>query len=82
MFINLMDNVIKFSPEDSEILLRLWKEDDFIKMSVKDFGQGMNEEQINHIFDRFYKQDLNNPNGVGLGLSIVHEIARRHDTQI
>ena len=51
-------------------------------MSVKDFGQGMNEEQINHIFDRFYKQDLNNPNGVGLGLSIVHEIARRHDFQL
>ena len=46
MLINLMDNAIKFSPEDSEILLRLWKEDDFIKMSVKDFGQGMNEEQI------------------------------------
>lgn len=82
MLINLMDNAIKFSPEDSEILLRLWKEDDFIKMSVKDFGQGMNEEQINHIFDRFYKQDLNNPNGVGLGLSIVHEIARRHDFQL
>ena len=35
MLINLMDNAIKFSPEDSEILLRLWKEDDFIKMSAQ-----------------------------------------------
>ena len=79
MFINIMDNAIKFSPEKGNIYLHIWEEDDQIKVSVKDEGQGMDSEQLDHIFDRFYKQDENNPSGVGLGLSIVHAIARHHN---
>lgn len=79
MFLNLTDNAVKFSPEGSTVTLFFESGTTNVKTGVRDRGSGMTQEEVEHIFDRFYKRDEENPTGVGLGLSIVREIAKRHD---
>lgn len=79
MFLNLMDNAVKFSPQGSTVTLFFESDENCVKTGVRDHGSGMSREEVEHIFDRFYKRDEENPTGVGLGLSIVREIAKRHD---
>jgi signal transduction histidine kinase len=70
---NLISNAIKFSYNDSEIKVRVWKENDLVNISVTDFGTGISEANQKIIFDRFKRLDsgINSINrGHGLGLSI------------
>ena len=70
---------MKFSPEGSTVTLFFHSDENSVRTGVRDQGSGMSPEEVEHIFDRFYKRDEENPTGVGLGLSIVREIAKRHD---
>lgn len=70
---NLISNAIKFSSEKSKVELNVWLEKNTLLISVKDYGEGISEENIKIIFDRFQRVDtgissLNR--GHGLGLSI------------
>jgi signal transduction histidine kinase len=70
---NLISNAIKFSYEDNKIIIRVWKEQETIFVSVQDFGTGISEANQKIIFDRFKRLDsgINSLNrGHGLGLSI------------
>jgi len=70
---NLISNAIKFSYEDSKIIVRVWKDDEMVNISVQDFGTGISEANQKIIFDRFKRLDsgINSLNrGHGLGLSI------------
>lgn len=74
---NLINNSIRFSPENSEIKIYLTLNDDFIHFTVHDNGMGIEKNQVNKIFDRFYRTDnsINSENkGLGLGLSITKGI--------
>ena len=53
VLINLLSNAIKYSPESDEVILDVMCEDNFIKVSVTDFGIGISEKQLPYIFDRF-----------------------------
>lgn len=77
ILIILLDNAIKFTPDGGEIELRLDVGDDGEPyVAVKDSGCGIRPEDIDHVFDRFFKADkAHNEPGTGLGLSIAHEIA-------
>ncbi|MHB1688593.1 MAG: sensor histidine kinase [Ignavibacteriaceae bacterium] len=74
---NLIDNAVKYSNEDGKIVLTAKKESGQTKISVEDFGIGINEEEQEKIFDRFYRSSaaLNlNIKGYGLGLSMVKTV--------
>lgn len=78
---NLMDNAIKFSHPDSKIYIRTRTGGDKVYISVKDTGIGIPKEEINRIWDRFYKTDISRGKdklGTGLGLSISKEIINAH----
>lgn len=82
---NLMDNAIKFSPTDSEILISVSEKRNRVLISVKDHGSGIAAENLSKIWDRFYKTDTSrgkDKKGTGLGLSIVREIIRAHEQNI
>lgn len=79
VWINLLDNAIKFSPDDSEIRLLIRKRPDYIIVSVSDCGPGIRKEAEPRIFDKFYQGDTSHATtGNGLGLAIVRKILDLH----
>lgn len=83
--INILDNAIKFSFENTKILISSWFKDSKVYVSIGNFGTGINKEEIKHIFDRFYKTDKSRSSdkkGAGLGLSMVKNIISLHKQQI
>jgi signal transduction histidine kinase len=81
---HLLSNAVKYSPGDGSIRVSLITHDKQYELTVEDDGIGMNEEQLAHIFDRFYRADSSNTavQGVGLGMSIVHHIVLAHHGDI
>ncbi|WP_207532049.1 PAS domain S-box protein [Desertivirga arenae] len=80
VLINFLSNAIKYSPEGKEIIVRAGEEGGSVKISVTDFGIGIPEEKIPHVFDRFYRVDNKSQefSGLGLGLYIAAEIIKQH----
>ena len=79
----LIDNACKYS--DREVVTTIMKEKDTIIISVKDFGEGIDSEDLAHIFDRFYRVDKarsRKTGGTGLGLSICKQIVEIHGGNI
>ncbi len=75
IWINLIGNSVKFTPEGGSILIRGEIDGDRIWVEIKDSGVGMDEETITHIFEKYYQNDnLNAVRGNGIGLSIVYRI--------
>lgn len=82
---NLLDNAIKFSPIDSTITVETTERYDKIFISVKDRGVGIPKENLNKVWERFYKSDSSrgkDKKGTGLGLAIVKEILQAHNENI
>lgn len=81
---NLITNAIKYSPESDKIEVAVKKSETEIQVSVKDYGMGINKENISHIFSQFYRaKDVNRSiTGLGLGLYITKEIIERHGGRI
>jgi len=78
---NIITNAIKYSPENSQLLIEAEPFDSgYAKISVKDEGSGVPEEQLHHLFDKYFrvqhKQDIHK--GYGLGLYIAKKIVRAH----
>lgn len=70
--INLCSNAIKFSPENTDINIVTTRDDQGMRMSVKDRGLGISEEDSQHLFERFFRGgNVTNIQGTGLGLHIV-----------
>lgn len=84
VWINLLDNAIKFSPVNSKIELSLKSAfNNMVSVKIRDHGCGMTPEQTQHIFEKFYQgDDSHSTTGNGLGLSIVKKIVDLHDGQI
>lgn len=75
VWINLLDNAIKFSKENGKIEVKIEENEKSIKIGIKDNGIGMTEEEIENIYSRFYQVDKSHSGeGSGLGLSIVKRI--------
>ena len=81
LFTNLIDNAIKYSPENTTITVDLSKTMDNAVVSVSDEGIGIAKEHLPHLFERFYRVDKarsRQAGGTGLGLSIVKQIVDQH----
>ena len=73
----IIENAIKFNKLKGIILIRTFKENGFDFISIKDEGKGIKEENINKIFERFYKEDSSRSknDGFGIGLALAKEIS-------
>lgn len=79
VWVNLLDNAIKFSPVNGEITLSLSGDDESVNATLKDYGPGMDENTCHCIFDKFYQGDPSHASeGNGLGLSLVKKIVELH----
>jgi len=82
---NLISNAVKFSGASDHIEVSLKEQDGKVYIYVKDFGMGIPEDLMPYIFDRFSKASRRGVRGeesVGLGLSIVRQIIKKHDGEI
>lgn len=82
---NLVDNAIKFSKDNSFIYVTVREKGEKAQISIKDTGSGIAKEDIDKIWDRFYKSDASrgrDKKGSGLGLSITKEIIQAHEEHI
>lgn len=86
LFVILLDNAIKYSPEKSEISITAKKDSEKIAIAVADHGIGIAKEDLPYIFDRFYRADKSRTkqqvHGYGLGLSIAKRIVTLHNGTI
>lgn len=79
VFINLIHNAIKFTPPGGKITVAANHEDAFIRFSITDTGTGIAPDDLERIFERFYKSDRSRSSGgTGLGLSISRHIVEAH----
>lgn len=79
VWVNLIDNAVKFSPPGSKIKIRTYQKDSFFYFQICDSGIGMDTQTQEKIFDRFYQGDLSHSTeGNGLGLSLVQKIVALH----
>jgi two-component system sensor histidine kinase TctE len=75
---NLIDNAINYTPAGGHITVRVTTDDDKPSLEVEDNGCGIHEDERERVFERFYRSAGGSPEGCGLGLAIVREIAQGH----
>jgi signal transduction histidine kinase len=79
----LLDNAVKYTPEGGRVTMRIVEEDGSVGVEVSDTGIGIPEDQIPHVFERFYRaEEARSTEGLGLGLSIARQIAEDHGGSI
>jgi two-component system, OmpR family, sensor histidine kinase SenX3 len=82
---NLLDNAVKYSPNRSVVEVRGRPDGDRVEISVRDQGIGIPEEDLEHIFERFYRVEgakARHVGGTGLGLAIVRHVVGNHKGQV
>ena len=82
---NLLDNAVKYSPARSVVEVRGRPDGDRVELSVRDSGIGIPEEDLEHIFERFYRVDSARAKylgGTGLGLTIVRHVVGNHRGEV
>lgn len=75
---NLVGNAVKFTPAGGSITVDAQTFGNEARFFVRDTGQGMREEELPHVFDRFWQSQKRNQAGIGLGLSIVKGLVEAH----
>lgn len=85
LLLNLVSNGLKYTPEGGSVTLSMSRSDPWITITICDTGIGIPEDDLPHIFDRFYRVDKarsRQMGGTGLGLSIAQWIAEAHGGEI
>lgn len=90
LFLNLMDNAIKYTPNGGEVTLSLERDSEWVRVSVTDTGVGIPPQDMPRIFDRFYRVDKSRTRdgsngkggGTGLGLAIAKWVTEAHGGRI
>lgn len=84
VLINLISNAVKYSPKADKVEIKIYEKGSEVAVDVIDYGFGMDKEEVDKIFDRFYrvKKMGHKLKGLGLGLYISSEIIQRHNGKI
>jgi signal transduction histidine kinase len=83
--INILGNALKYTPENGHITFAISAQDDMVVFEITDDGYGISEEDLPHIFQKFYRasdSQVTQQVGSGLGLAITSDIVRLHDGEI
>ncbi len=78
---NLIDNAVKYSGDSKKVMVKAYHELQNVVVQVKDFGHGIKKEEVNKIFDRFYRggdELTRTVKGSGLGLTLIEQIVEAH----
>ncbi len=79
---NLINNAINYTGKDKKVYIIIEEKNNCYRVNIKDTGKGINEEELKHIWDKYYHSDKKhkrNEYGTGLGLSIVKNILQNHN---
>jgi signal transduction histidine kinase len=80
---NLMDNALKFTPENGKVTVQIAHNDNDVEITIKDSGPGIKKENQGLIFERYRQTKTNKrKEGAGLGLAIVKKIVELHNTSV
>jgi two-component system sensor histidine kinase QseC len=79
---NLVDNAIRYTPVGGQVFIQIREEAEHCLLNVLDTGPGIAQEELERIFERFYRPAGQRQPGAGLGLSIVSEICQLHQASI
>lgn len=81
---NILDNALRYTPEGSRIILSAKEAREQVELAIQDSGPGLNAEDLDHVFDRFYRTDASRQRdgGSGLGLAIAKSIVQANGGQI
>ncbi len=85
VLINLLDNAFKYTPAEGQVRLSAWREGEMLRVAVADTGVGIPRQDLDRIFERFYRVDKarsREMGGTGLGLSIVKHIVESHGGKV
>ena len=85
VLINFISNSLKYTPQGGTVEINVEVEEDAVEITVRDNGQGIPEEDLPHIFERFYRADKSRnrlTGGAGIGLTIVKSIIDAHHGSI
>ncbi len=85
VFLNLIDNAIKFTPSGGNLSIQARREQESIRIDIKDTGIGIEQKHLPRLFERFYRVDKGRSRelgGTGLGLSIVKHIVQMHGGRV
>lgn len=84
VIINFVNNAVKYAPQSKTIHIKTESLENYVRVSVQDFGEGINEKILPNLFDRYFRVDHSGKSytGLGLGLYICSEIIKRHNGQI
>ena len=82
--INLLNNAIKYTPNAGKILIHVEQQNGEIKVAVKDKGIGISRQNLEEVFDKYYRVSDHaiKSQGLGIGLFICHEIIQRHNGKL
>ena len=79
---NIIKNCIEHSKEDSKIKIEVENNSIFVKIKITDEGEGIEKEDLSHIFERFYKSKQASENSIGIGLSLAKTIIEKENGYI
>ncbi|HOL06169.1 MAG TPA: HAMP domain-containing sensor histidine kinase [Syntrophorhabdaceae bacterium] len=80
---NVLDNAIKFTPQGGSIMISVTGKDNEVQIVLRDTGIGIPEDELPHIFDRFFRGERSRSTpGSGLGLSLAHAFVSAHNGRI
>ena len=85
VFENLISNAIKYGADNSPIKIEVLSDDETVTIKIKNYGSTISQEELPHIFDKFYRSDSSrstSTGGTGLGLAIAKNIVQIHQGQI
>lgn len=85
VFLNLLDNAVKYTPEGGSVKISVFPQDRYIQVDIADTGAGIPQSDLPRVFERFYRVDKARSRqlgGTGLGLSIVKHIVQAHGGQV
>ncbi len=82
IFFNLMSNAFKHTPDNGKITVTYTQNDSEISYSVQDTGSGIDDEDVDNIFDQFYQVEGVNPKGSGIGLTLTKAFVELHGGKI